>query len=107
VWTWIEPVFGELNPQTIDILMMFDFREMIVTLVSETEAHRVIKIWRAFWRKMAAMDYCGTKVDPSLDFENNSPKGRKKFWLAHEVETLIATALQHGFDGAALAIATG
>src|SRR5262245_11578178 len=33
--------------------MMQRFRSDLVVQVSETEAHRMIKIWRALWKKMA------------------------------------------------------
>ena len=29
-----------------------------MTRVSESEAHRVIKVWRALWKKMTVFGYC-------------------------------------------------
>jgi hypothetical protein len=65
--------FGDADPQTIEPEMLIKLRAAISTKVSESEAHRVIKVWRALWKKMAVMSYCEKDRDPSRAFENKAP----------------------------------
>jgi hypothetical protein len=48
---------------------------MIERTVSLREAHRCIKIWRALWRKLAALGYCVRDADPALGITNRAAKG--------------------------------
>src|SRR5215831_10568740 len=57
-WKWLEVAFGDADPRTIEPEMLIKLRAAISTKVSESEAHRVIKVWRALWKKMAVMSYC-------------------------------------------------
>ena len=104
-WTWIEAAFGDCDPKTVQFTAVSKLRATVADLVSEREAHRVLKIWRAFWRIMGAMGYCSGRDDPGLAVKNPSPAGRQEFWIASEVEELIGTARRREFPGLALALA--
>ncbi len=52
---------------------MLGLRPLVAAKVSESEAHRVIKVWRALWKKMAVFGYCELDRDPSLLFANQRP----------------------------------
>lgn len=61
-WKWIEPLFGDCDPRTITPEQFIGdpqrpelkgLREIVAMKVSDSEAHRVIKVWRALWKKMA------------------------------------------------------
>jgi hypothetical protein len=63
-WEWIDVAFGDCDPKTVDMTAVSKLRETVAKLVSEREAHRVLKIWRAFWKIMGAMGYCAGRDDP-------------------------------------------
>jgi hypothetical protein len=88
-WKRIEPLFGDCDPRTVTPELMQDFRADIAAQVSETEAHRVIKIWRALWGKMAVFGLCDATRDPSLAFSNSSPKPRQDVWREGEAVRLV------------------
>jgi hypothetical protein len=50
----------------------------IEATVSTTERHRTIKVFRALWKKMAAMNYCEKDADSSLTFSNTAPPPRQE-----------------------------
>lgn len=64
-WKWLGPAFGDVNPRTIqpEHFLRLDpasgkakgLMPKIEQKVSITERHRVIKVWRALWVRMAAM----------------------------------------------------
>src|SRR5262249_5701919 len=68
---------------------------------SESEAHRVIKVWRALWKKMATLKFCDEKHDPSKLFENAAPEPRQAVWHEGEVVRLIKRAWREGYRGLA------
>jgi hypothetical protein len=80
-------------------------RTHVAAKISQTEAHRVIKVWRALWKKMAVMGFCSAERDPSLMFANNAPIPRQAIW--HEVEAvrLIKEAWRRGYPGLAACLA--
>ncbi len=104
-WRWIEPIYGDVDPRTIQPEEMLRFRQKVNDKVSATEAHRVIKVWRALWKKMARMGYCAVDRDPSLAFANSMPDGRKDVWADEDVKRLVAAAIDHGYHGLAACIA--
>jgi len=104
-WVWIDAAFGDCDPKTVDFMAVSKLRSTVADMVSEREAHRVLKIWRAFWKIMGAMGYCAGRDDPGLAVKNPTPRGRQEFWIAHKVEELISTARRHCYPGLALAIA--
>jgi hypothetical protein len=60
---------------TVEIEHIEALRTIVSNKVSPGEAHRVMKIWRAFWKVMAAMRLCEKDADPSLVLRNSAPQG--------------------------------
>lgn len=103
-WKWIGAVFADVDPRTITMEQMSDLRQHIHGRISNREAHRVIKVWRAFWKVMAAMGYCSREADPSLGIRNTAEKGASGTWKAMEVWQQIRAAHRMGYPGMALCI---
>ena len=85
-WKWIEPVFADCDPKTVTPEQLIGdpknptvlgLRPLVAAKVSESEAHRVIKVWRALWRKMSVFGFCEAGRDPSLMFANSAPPPRQ------------------------------
>ena len=91
-WKWLGPVYGDRDPRSVTPESLLALRARVAKRVSLTEAHRVIKIWRALWKKMAAMGYCQRDADPSLIFSNTAPDPRQHVWQHHEVLRLVQCA---------------
>lgn len=91
-WRWIEPVFGDCKPDTVQPEELLALRTKVAERVSQSEAHRVIKVWRALWKKMVAMRYCEHDSDPSRLFANTAPEPRQHLWQRHEVLRLVQGA---------------
>jgi len=113
-WRWIEPLFGDCDPKTItpeqligdpDRPEIIGLRPLVAAKVSESEAHRVVKIWRALWKKMAVMGYCELDRDPSLTFANSAPPPRQAIWLEGEAVRLVKHAWREGYHGLAALLA--
>src|SRR5262249_29646725 len=81
------------------------WRTMIEQTVSLREAHRCVKIWRALWRKLAALGYCMRDADPSLGITNRAAKGRSAVWREGEIVRLAKRAWREGYHGLAAVIA--
>jgi hypothetical protein len=69
-WKWIESLFGDIDPKTVQPEQLIDpdlpgLRPLVAAKVSEVEAHRTIKVWRALWQRMAALGYCDKDRDPA------------------------------------------
>jgi hypothetical protein len=104
-WKWLKPVFGDRAPSEVqpEHFLSIDPRSREVTglmakiemRVSPIERHRVIKVWRALWKKMAAMGYCKKEADPTLTFANTPPQPRQDVWQHHEVLQLVEHAWTH------------
>jgi hypothetical protein len=115
-WRWIEPHFGVSDPKSIeseDFLAIDSKTAKPIGLVAEierevsiSERHRVIKVWRALWKKMAAMGYCTLDADPSLAFSNKAPDARQDIWTEGEVVRLCKRAWRMGYKGLAACMAT-
>ncbi len=113
-WKWIEPLFGDCDPKTVtpeqligdstrpDVLGL---RPLVAAKVSESEAHRVIKVWRALWKKMAVFGYCELDRDPSLLFANSAPQPRQAVWSEGEAVRLVKHAWRLGYSGLATCLA--
>jgi len=80
-------------------------RPLVSAKVSEGEAHRVIKVWRALWKKMAVFGYCERDRDPSLMFANSAPPPRQELWSEGEAVRLVKTAWRSGHRGLAACLA--
>ena len=104
-WSWMEPLWGDTSPATITMEQIEELRAAIITKVSLHAAHRVTKIWRAFWKKMAAMQYCDLGADPSLGVRNRAPKGRTETWREGEIVRLGKQAWRSGYRGLATLLA--
>src|SRR5262249_11680125 len=79
-WKHIEPLLADCDPKTVTPEILLSLRADIATQVSESEAHRMIKVWRTLWKKMAIFGFCDAKRDPSLAFANSAPKPRQDLW---------------------------
>ncbi|MDF2621807.1 MAG: hypothetical protein K0S00_4466 [Xanthobacteraceae bacterium] len=104
-WKWLGPVFGDTDPRTIEPETMQDFRARIAAKVSDSEAFRTIKVWRALWKKMAVMGYCDLERDPSLANVNTAPPPRDAVWTDHEVKRLVQRAWRLDYRGLAACMA--
>jgi hypothetical protein len=100
-WKWLER-FGECDPRTIEPehflridLITGEAKGLVPEIeakVSITERHMVIKVWRALWKRMAAMKYCDMHADPAKAFPNTPPKLRDQVWYRREVFKLVQIA---------------
>ena len=67
-WKWIEPLFADCDPRSIKPEQLIGdqarpdelgLRPLVAQKVSESEAHRVIKVWRALWvRRWWCLGFC-------------------------------------------------
>lgn len=119
-WKLIEPVFGDVDLRTvafedIDLWYFGDPQNSdiagILRAVGVREAHRAMKIWRAFWRVAGTMNapdgkrYCSRDDDPSLGVRRKAPVARHAIWYEGEAVRLIKGAWRMGFKGLAAALA--
>lgn len=113
-WKWIEPLFADCDPTTVTPEQIIGdpngpnttgLRPLVAAMVSESEAHRVIKVWRALWKKMAVFGYCEADRDPSLLFVNSAPKPRDQSWTEGEAVRLVKAAWRSGYCGLAALLA--
>src|SRR5579871_5433351 len=105
-WKWLEPVFGDQNPKVVTPEQLLALRTKVAARVSETEAHRVIKVWRALWKKMQAFKLVSAEMkDPSLAFSNTAPDPRQLTWQHYEVLRLVQRAWRMGYRGLAAYLA--
>jgi hypothetical protein len=84
---------------TVEIEHIEALRTIVSNKVSPGEAHRVMKIWRAFWKVMAAMRLCEKDADPSLVLRNSAPKGRSATWAEWEIARIAKQAWRDGYRG--------
>jgi hypothetical protein len=113
-WKWLGPVFGSAAPAAIqpEHFLSVDKHGRAAGLlpkvearVSATERHRVVKVWRALWKKMAAMGYCKREADPSLTFANAQPQPRQELWQRREALRLVQCAWRRDKRGLAALMA--
>lgn len=104
-WQRIKPIFGDVDPRTVTLEDLSNWRQAIEEDVSLREAHRCLKIWRALWKVSAALGYCIKGADPSLGVTNTAPKGRSFSWSEGEVVRLAKCAWRMGYHGLAAVIA--
>lgn len=105
VWVRLSPVFGDVKPNTITLIDISAWRAQIEQHVSQREAHRCIKIWRALWQVMAAMKYCDADNDPSFGVRNTEPTPRDASWNEWEIARIAKRAWRDGYKGLAALIA--
>jgi hypothetical protein len=104
-WKRLEGYFADCDPKTVTPEMLLTLRSDVAEMISESEAHRLIKVWRALWKKMAALGYCEFNRDPSKLFENAAPAPRQAVWREGEVVRLIKCAWREGYSGLAACLA--
>jgi hypothetical protein len=116
-WKWIGPAFGDCDPKTIqpEHFLKMDEKTGVVSgllptieaTVSITERHRVIKVWRSLWVKMASMGYCSADADPTLSIRNTASQPRQASWQQREVRKHVQRAWRMGYHGLAACMAVG
>lgn len=104
-WQFIEPLFGDFSPSAIEIEHIEALRAGLLKDKGLHTAHRTIKVWRAFWRVMAAMGLCEANADPSKIIRNAAPKGRSQTWSEGEIARLAKRAWREGYRGLAALLA--
>lgn len=104
-WSRIGPAFGKVDPKAVTLAHISMFRAKIEQEVSQREAHRCIKIWRALWRIAAAQGYCVRDADPSLGVRNTEPERRQTLWTYPEAIRLVKGAWRAGYYGLAATMA--
>jgi hypothetical protein len=104
-WKRIKPVFGDVDPRTITLENISQWRQMIEETVSLREAHRAVKIWRALWQVMAGLHYCDKGYDPSWGVRNSAAQGRSATWTEGEAVRLVKQAWRMGYCGLAAGLA--
>lgn len=103
-WQFIEPVFGDIDPKTIEIEHMEALRRHVLEERGLHTAHRMIKVWRALWQAMASMKYCDKDADPSKIIRNTAPAGRSETWMPGEIARMGKQAWRSGYYGLATII---
>lgn len=101
----IKDVFGDVDLRTVRLEDIAGLREHVLSTASPHAAHRLLKIWRAFWKVAASMGYCERDADPSMAIRNTAPKGRSATWSEGEVARLGKAAWRNGYKGLAAVIA--
>lgn len=104
-WKRIGPIFGDVDPKAVTLEHISLFRARVERDVSQREAHRCIKIWRALWQVAAAMHYCDKDSDPSFGVRNTEPEKRQAVWTYQEVRKLVKGALRAHYYGLAAVMA--
>lgn len=106
-WSWgfIEPIFGDVAPSTVQVEDIEQLYAHVKATKGLHTAHRMMKVWRALWKVMAAMQYCDADKDPSRILKNTAPKGRRETWLPGELARIGKAAWRLGFRGLAAIIA--
>jgi hypothetical protein len=104
-WKHIEPLIGDCDPKTVTPEVLLDLRTLVAEKVSESEAYRVIKVWRALWKQMALFGFCDWGRDPGLAFTNSQPPPRQAVWREGEAVRLVKAAWRAGYQGLAACMA--
>jgi hypothetical protein len=104
-WKRIKPVFGDVDPRTVTLEDISEWRQAIEDTVSLREAHRAVKIWRALWQVMGGLHYCDKAYDPSWGVRNSAAAGRSATWSEGEAARLVKQAWRMGYGGLAAALA--
>jgi hypothetical protein len=117
-WKWIGPAFGDCDPKSVTPEQLIDpdlpgLRPLVARKVSEREANRIIKVWRALWARMGALRcegnglmYCEPACDPSFQFTNPAAPPRQAVWTEGEAVRLVKQAWRSGYHGLAALLAT-
>jgi hypothetical protein len=99
-WRWISPAFGDYDPLAVVSEDLLTLRSKIAERVSESEAFRTIKVWRALWAKLTPLGYTVPPgSDPSLSFSNSAPAPRQQVWPQRDILRLVQRAWREGYYG--------
>jgi len=105
-WRWLGPAFGDYDPLAILSEDLLALRTKVAERVSESEAFRVIKVFRALWAKLTPLGHTvPPDSDPSLAFANSAPGPRQQVWSHRDVARLVQGAWRHGYFGLAALLA--
>src|ERR1700722_3695065 len=105
-WRWIGPAFGDYDPLAVVSEDLLALRAKVAQRVSESEAFRVIKVWRALWAKLTPLGYTVPPgSDPSLTFSNSAPPPRQEVWPQRDVLRLVQRAWREHYYGLAALLA--
>jgi len=105
-WRWIGPAFGDYDPLAVVSEDLLALRAKVAERVSESEAFRVIKVWRALWAKLTPLGYTVPPgSDPSLTFANSAPPPRQEVWPHRDVLRLVQRAWRERYYGLAALLA--
>jgi len=105
-WRWLGPAFGDYAPFAIVSEDLLALRAKVAERVSESEAFRVIKVFRALWAKLTPLGYTVPPgSDPSLCFSNSAPDPRQQVWSHHDVAGLVQRAWRERYYGLAALLA--
>lgn len=101
----IKPVFADVDPNTVTMEHLSDWRAEVEKADGRDPAHKAMKVWRSFWKVMRAMDYVA-KDDPSLAVRNKAPRPRRERWTEGEVVRLVKAAIRERWYSLACIVAT-
>lgn len=114
-WKWLEPAFGHARPDAIKPEHFLSIGAdgnvkgllpKVEKAVSKTERHRVVKVWRALWKKLQTFEIVpADRKDPSLAFSNSAPDPRQATWRHRETLILVQGAWRRGYYGLAALMA--
>lgn len=104
-WKYIEPIFGDVAPETISMENMDKWYASLIKKKGVGEAGRAMKTWRALYTVMTAMKLCTPKQDPSRAIQKQSVPGRTQIWSEGEATRLVKGAWRAGYKGLACIIA--
>lgn len=106
MWTlYIAPIFGASPPTEATFDDLDAWYSKLLADKSIATAHRAVKIWRALWRVVAAMNYCERERDPSLGIRRKTPTPRNQIWTEGEAVRLIKGAWRKDYEGLAVLLA--
>jgi len=102
----------DVDPKTVTPEQIFDhdlpgLRPLVASKVSETEAHRVIKVWRRLWQYAATFKHCDVDLDPSFALPNSAPEPRQAVWSEREAARISKQAWLSGYYGLTALLAVG
>ncbi|MFN4141632.1 hypothetical protein [Aestuariivirga sp.] len=103
-WQFIEPIFGDIDPNTIEPEQIEALRLQVLETRGHHTAHRMMKTWRALWKVMASMRYCVKEEDPSKIIRNTAPRGRSETFKPGEVARIGKFAWRKGYRGLAVIV---
>lgn len=104
-WKRLKPVFGDIDPNTIDLEFMDGFYHRLVETAGVREAFHTIKCWRAMWNAFAAMQAVQPGRDPSLAVRRITPQKRTARWTEGETVRLVKAAIRADKPGLACILA--